>query len=81
MNSYTVVIFKEAETEIDALLSLNERLEHISHKTYTDIGQAYEKLTDEQSRGNRAILLADSLIIDLATNILKKKTDSVLASA
>ena len=80
MQIFTLVVFKESETELDALFSLNERYEHISHKTYTDIGEAYEKLAMEQSRGNKAILLSDSLITELATQVIKKKVDQVLFS-
>lgn len=81
MQNFTLVIFKESETELDALFSLNERYEHVSHKTYTDIGEAYKNLTMEQSRGNKAILLSDSLITDLATQVIKKKASETLAAA
>lgn len=81
MTGYTLVVFKESETELDALFSITERLEHISSETYADIGEAYEKLTVEQSRGNKAILLSDSLIMDLAKDIVKKKVNQVLFSA
>lgn len=80
MTGYTLVVFKESETELDTLFSITERLEHISSETYTDIGEAYEKLTVEQSRGNKAILLSNSLVMDLAKNIVKENVNQVLFS-
>lgn len=81
MKSYTVVIFKKSELSLDALIHDNERLEHVSHKSYTDIAEAYENLKIAQSEGNEAILLSDSLITDLFTNTVKKKVHRVLSIA
>lgn len=76
MSTYTVIVFKQSETELDALFALNERLELLLSETYSNIAEAYEKLAMEQSRGNKAIILSDSLITELAVKAINLKKAS-----
>lgn len=76
MTTYTVIVFKQADNEIDALFALNERLEYVSSESYTDIAEAYEKLTEAQTEGKTAIVLSDSLLTDLAVRAIKQKQAS-----
>ena len=70
MQKYAVITFREAENTIDALFSSEKRLEVNSFKIHTDIAEAYENLTERKSEGCEAIVLSETMLVDLATRII-----------
>ncbi|PKF35490.1 hypothetical protein [Acinetobacter proteolyticus] len=64
-----LVVFKEAETELHALLDADKRLERFSSKLYDDIGEAYENMKIAQAEGKIAIILDNDLVQDLAKGL------------
>lgn len=70
MSKFAVIQFREAENCIDALFSSEKRLEVDTFKIHTDIAEAYENLTQCKSEGIEAIVLSETMLVDLATRII-----------
>lgn len=70
MQKYAVITFREAENNIDALFSSEKRLEIDDYKIHTNIADAYQNLTERKSEGVEAIVLSETLLVDLATRII-----------
>lgn len=70
MTKFALITLKQSENSLDALISSEKRLEAVNYEIYTDIGEAYEKLVQSKQDGLEAIVLSQSLIVDLAAKVL-----------
>lgn len=70
MNKFAVIKFREAEHCIDALISPDKRLEVDEYEIYTNLADANEKRAQCESEGIEAIVLSETMLVDLATRII-----------